>query len=53
MISMRERAEELGGSLAIRSNSSGTTITATLPLPGIGAMAPALTVPGLKSGAAG
>jgi signal transduction histidine kinase len=53
LISMRERAEELGGSLAIRSNSSGTTITATLPLPGIGAMAPALTVPGLESGAAG
>ena len=53
LISMRERAEELGGSLAIRSDSSGTTITATLPLPGIGAPAPALTVPGLKSGATG
>lgn len=53
LISMRERAEELGGSLAIHSDSSGTTITATLPLPGIGATAPALTVSGLKSGAAG
>ena len=53
LISMRERAEELGGSLAIRSDSSGTTITATLPLPGIGAPAPVLTVPGLKSGATG
>ena len=53
LISMRERAEELGGSLAIRSDSSGTTVTATLPLPGIGATAPALPVPGLKSGAAG
>jgi signal transduction histidine kinase len=36
LISMRERAEELGGSLTIRSDSSGTTITATLPLPGLG-----------------
>src|SRR5580692_3313882 len=49
LISMRERAEELGGSLAIRSDGSGTTITATLPLPGIGAPAPVRTVPGLKS----
>ncbi len=53
LISMRERAEELGGSLAIRSDSSGTTITAMLPLPGIGAPVPALTVTGLKSGATG
>ena len=53
LISMRERAEELGGSLAIRSDGSGTTITATLPLPGTGATAPALLVPGLTSGAAG
>ncbi len=53
LISMRERAEELGGSLTIRSDNSGTTITATLPLPGISAPATALTVPGLTSGAIG
>jgi signal transduction histidine kinase len=54
LTSMRERAEELGGSLAIYSDASGTTITATLPLPlpGIGATAPVL-VPVLKSGTAG
>lgn len=33
LISMRERAEELGGSLQIRTGSGGTTVTATLPLP--------------------
>jgi len=53
LISMRERAEELGGSLAIRSDGKGTTIIATLPLPGIGATIPALRVPGRISGAAG
>jgi signal transduction histidine kinase len=30
---MRERAEELGGTLEIRSGPTGTTVTATLPLP--------------------
>jgi signal transduction histidine kinase len=53
LISMRDRAEELGGSLAIRSGGSGTTITATLPLPGIGAPASVLLVPDLISGGAG
>lgn len=32
LTSMRERAEELGGSLQIRTRSGGTTVTATLPL---------------------
>ena len=33
LTSMRERAEELGGSLQIRTGRGGTTVTATLPLP--------------------
>jgi signal transduction histidine kinase len=33
---MRERAEELGGTLAISSSASGTIVTANLPLPGGG-----------------
>jgi signal transduction histidine kinase len=32
---MRERAEELGGTLEIRSDSSGTAVTALLPLPSL------------------
>ena len=52
LVSMRERAEELGGALAIRSDGNGTTITATLPLPAIGATAPALLATGLISGPA-
>ncbi len=33
LTSMRERAEELGGSLQIRTDGGGTRVTATLPLP--------------------
>jgi signal transduction histidine kinase len=33
LATMRERAEELGGTLEVRSHGMGTTVTATLPLP--------------------
>jgi signal transduction histidine kinase len=42
---MRERAEELGGSLEIRSDGGATTVTATLPLPAVSAQARALASP--------
>jgi hypothetical protein len=32
LVTMRERAEELGGTLAISSDRDGTCVTATLPL---------------------
>jgi signal transduction histidine kinase len=32
---MRERVKQLGGSFEIRSNASGTVITAVFPLPEI------------------
>jgi signal transduction histidine kinase len=35
LATMRERAEELGGTLEIRSDSSGTAVTALLPLPSL------------------
>jgi signal transduction histidine kinase len=45
LTSMRERAEELGGSLEIRSDGGATTVTATLPLPAVSAQARALASP--------
>jgi signal transduction histidine kinase len=33
LVTMRERAEELGGSFALRSDQTGTTVAVTLPVP--------------------
>ncbi|MGN6161185.1 MAG: sensor histidine kinase [Marmoricola sp.] len=39
MTTMRERAQELGGSLEVASDAAGTTVVALLPLAGTGARA--------------
>jgi signal transduction histidine kinase len=40
LATMRERAEELGGTFEIRSGDAGTSVTATLPLPQVAPAAP-------------